>query len=701
MKKITALLFLLVAFGWIKGFAQELDYKYYVRLLDNADRPTEVASKDGSTQYVFEKEPQLTELFAQFEVRAFDRMREKSEVEGLTRTYLVDMPKQNPEFENLLKESYRHIFEYVEASREITMFYTPNDYQLQGTNFDWHLDLIDAPAAWDISQGNPNVFIGITEPRGSKFNTQHVDLDDKIVGHVDIWPSGWNEHGTAVAVTAAGETNNGAGISSIGHDCRIYTMLGSNPMLSLHYLYGKVRVVNMSWGADGYSQTEQDAMTEANLNGIVLVAAAGYREFGHSYPAGYNHVISVTSIGDQMNHEKVIGDPSTTHHHGSDVDLVAPGYQVPVAWYSGYALKDGNSFAAPMVSGLAGLILSVNPCLNANDVEYIMKQTAFQVDQLAINQPYVGKLGAGLIQAEAALIMAQGYTSANPYTPNLDPSFNHFITCDDNLDLHLSVSGKDNPLSTYHQFNLYEQSNTNTTIEDFAWWQVSPNGYNRDTATFNTILSPNTNYMVKRGVWDDCQPWKESRVYNISAPSCFVQFGYGLQPLYEPNGCVIDYEITGQNQHLISHVVFNISGPSPSSSTDYSAPFRAWVDPFRDNTITATIHFTNGKTYTVSNSIPRCDRLNPWRGTNEYLDLGEEEFSIYPNPSKGEVATITYPRTARMITIVSVAGKKIKEVELDGSGRMELDLEKLEPGLYYLQLLHSDQRQSSRKLMIE
>ncbi|HAA16037.1 MAG TPA: hypothetical protein DCE41_31765, partial [Cytophagales bacterium] len=508
------------------------------------------------------------------------------------------------------------------------------------------------PAAWDITTGDPSIFLAIAEGRKTGFNFTHPEVANKIVGNVSYYGTEPPHfHGTAVAGTAAGDTDNGLGLSSIGFNCRMYTLYGYNPVVQLDSLLNMgIRVFNMSFGNTSGELVEEEAMEDAYLRGAILIASAGNDPTAlRSYPAAYDHVISVTSVGDQMNHDKVIGDPSTAHWHGSSVDLVAPGHDVVVPINSqSYAYGNGSSYAAPMVAGLVGLMLSVNPCLSPDDVELILKATALPVDNLPINAAYTGQLGAGLIQADAAVQMAQSYASALPTIPKLNPSFHHYITCDDDLDLNLHVSGTRNPLSTHHQWNLYEQSNTNQSIDQMAWWQVSPNGYNRDTLVFSTVLQPNTHYMVKRGVWDGCTPWFERRQYNIQAPSCFVQFGYALDAEPDANGCVTEYKVSGENLDLVDRVSFILVGATTRSYTDFSLPFRQPIAPYQDTQITATLHFHNGKTYTLTENIPTCDPLIPWRSAVEETLVSTAELSLYPNPVMGEEVQLQHPASAHL-----------------------------------------------------
>ena len=290
------------------------------------------------------------------------------------------------------------------------LMYTPNDYN---TAFavDYVLDLIQAKGAWDISKGDTNIVLGISD-------ANFVPTNLELVGKINYIEPGMTDpnitHGTQVAITAAGNSDNGIGKSSIGFNShmRLYTM-GFNQILQASN--DGVRVINMSW-ASGCSLNNycQSVIDEIYENGTIMVAAAGNGgTCGGAtmivYPAAYNHVISVTSIGADSKHEKLnAAGAIVTHQHNMYVDIAAPGYTVPLIGPTGTAgFSNGTSFASPLVTGTIGLMLAVNPCLNAEDVEYILKETATDIS--ALNPNYNGIIGAGLLNAQAAVLMAQNF----------------------------------------------------------------------------------------------------------------------------------------------------------------------------------------------------------------------------------------------------------------------------------------------------
>ena len=131
------------------------------------------------------------------------------------------------------------------------------------------------------------------------------------------------------------------------------------------------------------------------------------------YPASYDSVISVTSVGYQDNHyDSIIG----YHTHNDKVDICAPGYHVLSTFSGGgFGKSSGTSFAAPYVAGVCGLMFSVNPFLQPKDFEIIIKATADKIDTLPVNNPplLIGLLGAGRINAFKALQVAQTYPVGN------------------------------------------------------------------------------------------------------------------------------------------------------------------------------------------------------------------------------------------------------------------------------------------------
>lgn len=302
------------------------------------------------------------------------------------------------------------LFQNPELGPEYTPLYEPNDYSIVYST-DYALDLIKAQRAWDVTTGDSSIIIAISD---QNFYTQHEELIGKIHFY-DTTNTAPKTHGTAVAITAAGNTDNSSGKSSIGFNSELalYKM-SYNDILTA--TYSGSRVINVSWASGcNFSNYAQGVMNEVYDNGSVVIAAAGNGGTCNAaenlvYPAAYNNVISVTSVGPNDNHERYPGVLTSTHQHNNTVDISAPGYDIALSTTPGsYITGNGSSFAAPLVSGTIALMLSVDSCLTVDDIGYILAMTSVNIDSL--NPGYEGLIGSGRIDAGAALMLTATYNA--------------------------------------------------------------------------------------------------------------------------------------------------------------------------------------------------------------------------------------------------------------------------------------------------
>lgn len=156
------------------------------------------------------------------------------------------------------------------------------------------------------------------------------------------------------------------------------------------------KVINMSIGSSQDSPVLRSAIKDAWAAGILVVTAAGNNNtFNKQYPAGDNMTIAVGSL--DANDVK-----ASFSNYGNWVDVVAPGVGLPSTfWNGGYASWSGTSFSSPLVSAEAALIFSARPDWTVAHVRHRIMNHADSVD--ALNAPYAGLLGAGIIDLDNAL----------------------------------------------------------------------------------------------------------------------------------------------------------------------------------------------------------------------------------------------------------------------------------------------------------
>lgn len=348
-----------------------------------------------------------------------------------------------------------------------------------------YLNQINAPAAWDITKGSPSIKIGIMDIEFNTNHEDLIGkiAHSSLLSECDPL-DGSCGHGTYVAGLAAGNTDNGLGASSIGFNCmlELYEKEVSGGVSSfsdeaekmLELISRNIKILNMSWGfcspgAMGVEETDpiiedheglpeeedptgpieeeedlffdtfHDMFKMAYDFGITMVATAGNGSFGcaggpplsgslgngYRYPASFDEVISVTSVNTADQYEGE--NPSSgyiSHSHNDKVDIAAPGFGnfgLGIG-SSSYGCHTGTSAAAPVVSGLIGLMLSVNPSLQPEDIRYILRCTAVDISGIVNNDgtpnsEYYDLHQAGRIDAFAAVQMAQTYHSTNSSMP--------------------------------------------------------------------------------------------------------------------------------------------------------------------------------------------------------------------------------------------------------------------------------------------
>lgn len=278
----------------------------------------------------------------------------------------------------------------------------PNDYSLVSTT-NWALDLIGAQTAWNYTTGNPILNVAVSD---QNYYTDHEELTGKI-NYYDNTNTATRTHGTAVATIVAGNTNNSIGLSSIGYNTtlNLYRMSYNDILMAS---YSGAKVINVSWSSGcSFNTYAQQAIDEVYNNGTFIIASAGNGTTCGGpnslvYPASYNHVFAVTSVGSQDNIEKTIGNPNTRHQTNSTVDICAPGHNVLLTIAPGsYLTSSGTSFAAPYVTGTVALMLSVKPDLTNQQIDSILRLTATNIDTL--NSNYIGMIGSGRLNSGLAV----------------------------------------------------------------------------------------------------------------------------------------------------------------------------------------------------------------------------------------------------------------------------------------------------------
>lgn len=312
-------------------------------------------------------------------------------------------------FIDLLRRTER--FDYVEPDYVIRSTATiPRDGYF-GKGLQWGLGKIGAPAAWECSLGSRSIVVAVVD---SGFDASHFELGS------NLWqaPSAF----TVMIDGAPLPCKKGAlGYDAADHDCDPPTSLhgthvaatigaaehdkkksvvGVNwktSLMSVRFLVDgqaqgttdavaalkfvrevkrlsspavDIRVVNMSWGTYGESETLKTILKLLAEDKVLLVASAGNdgkdNEKEPFYPASFDDEIgTLISVAASTDADDLWGGSN----YGMNVDLAAPGEDILSATVHPYhAFDSGTSMAAAYVSGAAALVAAACPGTTAVDV---------------------------------------------------------------------------------------------------------------------------------------------------------------------------------------------------------------------------------------------------------------------------------------------------------------------------------------------
>lgn len=318
----------------------------------------------------------------------------------------------------------------------------------------WGLRAIRMPEAWRVQVMSPtllrpSVVVGVadtgidrghpdfnaTNGAGSRIITGQSFVEDGP--NNEIVPDDWGDkhgHGTHCAGTVGATTDNGVGVPSVagwpGNNlnvqfkiARVFTADGAGTDASITAGIGyladqQVDVISLSIQGTGFSQIQQDTISRAISQGVVVVACAGNFNLDNDlipfYPGDYPGVIKVTSIGPSLTKASysnyggpvAVAAPGGDGGEGTDEAIWSTWPTYPVAGGThteGYWAINGTSMACPHVAGVCALLIAAGAPRNAATIKLALQNTAKPLDETPDFNGH-NKYGAGLVDAYSALL---------------------------------------------------------------------------------------------------------------------------------------------------------------------------------------------------------------------------------------------------------------------------------------------------------
>jgi len=357
---------------------------------------------------------------------------------------------------------------------------------------------VSLPQAWSITHGSADITVGIMD---TGVDITHPDLAGRMhpansILHRDFtgssisplvdhgFPHRWNGHGTHVAGIVGPMTAWNIRMASLRVFC---TVTGSASFRSVldaidHAMAMNIDILNFS--ANGFPHDATLAQRLRDFN-RPFVSSAGNDNL-HLTPTS-NHIgrasipnLIVVGASNSANDNRA----SFANHGAAVVCIFAPGVSilstVPSSVHSSrYVSWNGSSMAAPMVAGVAALMLSLNPNLNGRTLRNILMYTTRRGASCIRS----GSVSGGIVNAhEAVRLVPQvtnGYVNFVSRAGELhairhNPNRKFILTND--IDLRYLASDLDDmsPFVAWMPINLFSGTLDGNGFTIYNMWMTIP-----------------------------------------------------------------------------------------------------------------------------------------------------------------------------------------------------------------------------------
>lgn len=257
-----------------------------------------------------------------------------------------------------------------------------------GAKSQWAVSYTNANHVWPLVNQKETVYVAVID---TGVDYTHPDLKNRVnlekgydFVNNDSDPMDDNGHGTHVSGIIAAEMNNNEGIVGLAGSLDVtiipikvldYRGQGESDVVAKGIKYAVdqgANIINLSLGGPGENNHIVDAIRYANEKGVFVIAAAGNdnQNCDGYTPAGLEKVYTVGAIN-PLKRKAIFSN------YGNSLDSAAPGVKilssVPGKEYEAW---DGTSMAAPVVSGIASIIIAEKPDISISELAIILNKSS-------------------------------------------------------------------------------------------------------------------------------------------------------------------------------------------------------------------------------------------------------------------------------------------------------------------------------------
>lgn len=244
------------------------------------------------------------------------------------------------------------------------------------------------------------------DPR-SVVGDNYANPNERIYGNNDV--IGMDAfHGTHVSGSIAANRENAIGIKGVASRVKIMAVRvvpngderDKDVANGIRYAVDNgARIINMSFGKaySPYKRVVDEAIRYAESKGVLLVHAAGNDSKNNDLIPSFPSKVSRADGSEAANWLEICATsfkkgatlPATFTNFGKKtVDFCAPGVDIlSTTPDNNYQLASGTSMATPTTAGVAALVLSHNPGLDAVGLKELLHDTSRRYPTLMVNTP--------------------------------------------------------------------------------------------------------------------------------------------------------------------------------------------------------------------------------------------------------------------------------------------------------------------------
>ena len=472
---------------------------------------------------------------------------------------------------------------------EIHVVETASIQATSNSNLPWGINQINAPAAWNLISNPSFVRVGVMD---TGIWAGHPSLSGRLDTHMfrNFTNDGHNVlgdhdgHGTHVAGTIAGQ-----GVGVAHQNIRLVSLRVLNTYIGSGNVLGQVAAITH---ATNLPENQRIHILNASLGGTnnhngrmeairqfpgLFVAAAGNSSNNNDtnpfFPASHRlpNLISVgaSDSSDRRSvwHSCGIGcmwgllcnGPSGSNFGATTVCIFAPGTgvrsTVPTRVHSsGYVSWNGSSMAAPHVAGVAALMRSVNPDLDAATKRNIILGTADRNNSLDNISVSNGRVNAYRAVRKALTIGDGVWVNNRPLHPGL-----YTMQVEDNNTASIVLNIRDNntrlkvqmhTASTVITFSLCGNGTSTSIVGgDGLLWSGFP--ANVDIRNFRIEIS-----RLTLGIYDNRGNRTISGISIRSIRTVVVEVAQS-SPQSTISGWLLDFDSTPPQRLVIANVIID------------------------------------------------------------------------------------------------------------------------------------------------